>query len=125
MFGFIKKIFPGLSIGLVNASNHAKCVFLTNQKCTTQPALINLHPSEYSEGLSYYPFAISLDRCVGSCNTFNDLSNKVRVPNKTKDLNLNMFNMITGIKESKALTKPKSCKCKCKLQIIEIMARKK
>ena len=62
MFGFIKKIFLGLSIDLVNASNHAKCVFLTNQKCTTQPTLINLHPNEYSEGLSYYPFAISLDR---------------------------------------------------------------
>ena len=24
----------------------------------------------------YYPFAVKLDRCVGSCNTLNDLSNK-------------------------------------------------
>ena len=27
--------------------------------------------------------------CVPSCNTLNDLSNKVCVPNKTEDLNLN------------------------------------
>ena len=41
----------------------------------------------------YYPFAVKLDRCVGSCNTLNDLSNKVCVSNKTKDLYLSVFNM--------------------------------
>ena len=39
-----------------------------------------------------------LDRCVGSCNNLNDLSNSVCV-NKTGDLNLRVFNMITGINE--------------------------
>ena len=24
----------------------------------TQPALINLHPNKYSQGLPYYPFAV-------------------------------------------------------------------
>ena len=38
----------------------------------TQPTLINLRPNEYSEGLRYYPFAVHLDRRVGSFNTFND-----------------------------------------------------
>ena len=51
MFGFIKKIFIGLLTGLVNASNHTKCVFLTNQKCTIQPTCINLHPTKHTEGL--------------------------------------------------------------------------
>ena len=45
------------------------------------------------------PFAINLDSCVGSCNTLNDLSNKVCVPNRTEDLNLSISNMITGINE--------------------------
>ena len=40
---------------------------------------------------------VKLDRCVGSRNTLNDLSNKSCVPNKTEDLNLSVFNMITGI----------------------------
>ena len=52
-----------------------------------------------------YSFVVKLDRCFGSCNALNDLSNKVCVPNKTADLNLNVFNMITGINESKTLTK--------------------
>ena len=79
-----------------------------------QPILINLHPNEYSQELHYYPFAVKLNRCVGNCNTLNDLSNKVYVPNKTEDLNLSMFNMITVINESKTLTRHISCECKCK-----------
>ena len=43
------------------------------------------------------------------------VSNKVCIPNKTEDLNLRLFNMITGINESKTLAKYASCKCKCKL----------
>ena len=80
----------------------------------TQPALVNLCPNEYSQEFHYYPFAVKLDRCVRSCNTLNDLSNKFCVPNKTEDLNLSVFNMITGINELKTLIKHISCKCKCK-----------
>ena len=36
-------------------------------------------------------------RYMWSCNTLNDLSNKVCVPNKTEDLNIHVFNIITGI----------------------------
>ena len=70
-----------------------------------QPILINLYTNEYTQGLYYYPFSVNLDRCVGSCNTINDLSNRVCVPNKTEDLNMHVFKMITGINESKILTK--------------------
>ena len=80
----------------------------------TQPFLINLRPNEYSRESHCYPFAVRLDRCVGSCDTLNDLSNKVCVPNKKEDLNLSMFNMIKGINELETLTKHISCECKCR-----------
>ena len=66
-----------------------------------RPILINLHPNEYGQEFHYYPFVVKLGRCFGSCNTLNDLSNKVSVPNKAEDLNLSLFNMIAGINESK------------------------
>ena len=77
MFGFINKIFIGLSASVaVNASSYTKCVSLSHQKCMTQtqPTVINLHPNEYTQGLRYYPFPVKLDRCAGSCHTLNDLS---------------------------------------------------
>ena len=73
-----------MGTGVVSASNHTKCMLLSNQKCMTQPALINLHPNEYSRELHYYTVAVKLDRCVESCNILNDLSNKVYVSNKTR-----------------------------------------
>ena len=63
--------------------------------------------------MHYYFFAINLDRYAGRCNTLDDLSNKVCVPNETEELNLSVFNMIKGINESKILTKHISRKGKC------------
>ena len=114
MLEFIKKVFIVLLSNIVNRSNHTKCVSLSNHKCMIQPTLINLHPNECSQKFHYYPSAVRLDGCVGSCNTLNDLSDKVCVPNKTKKLNLSVFNMITGINESKILTKDIPCDFKCR-----------
>ena len=61
-----------------NTSYHTKCVSLSNKKCEIQPRnLINLHPNKYNQQLHYYPFAVKLDKCLRSSNTFNDLSIKV------------------------------------------------
>ena len=76
------KIFIGLLTGLVNGSNHTKCISLSSQKCMIQSTLINLHPNEYSQEFHYYPFLVKLDRWVGSCNTLNNVFSKVCVPDK-------------------------------------------
>ena len=107
-------MFMELLISTVNASNHKTCVSLSNQKCMTQSTLINLHPNEYSQQFHFYPFAVKLHRCVGSCNTLNDLSNKVCASNKTKDLTLSVLKTIAAVNESKTLLKQISCEGKCK-----------
>ena len=84
------------------------------QKFEIQHTLINLHFNEYSQELHYYPLAVKLYKYVRSCNTLNDLSKKACVPNKTKDLNIYVFDMITGKSKSKILGKNISCECKCK-----------
>ena len=89
------KIFIGLLTGLVNGSNRTKCVSLSNWKCEIQSILSNLQPNECSQEFHYHASVVCLDQCVGSCNTLNDFFNKVCVPNKTKDINLSMFNIIT------------------------------
>ena len=47
----------------------------------------------------------SLDRYNGSCKTIDDVLSRICVPNKTNDVDLNVFNMITRINESKKLKK--------------------
>ena len=96
MLGIIKNLFIVLLTNIVNASNHTKCVSLSIQRCKIEPTHINLHPNGYSKELHNYLFAVKLDKCAGSFNTLNDLFNKVCVPNKTEDLNIHVFNIITG-----------------------------
>ena len=46
MLGIFKKMFLILLSSIANASNHTKCVSLSNQKCNTQPTLLNFHPNK-------------------------------------------------------------------------------
>ena len=48
---------------------------------------------------------VKLDKCAGIYNTLNDLSNKVCIPNKTENLNIDVFNTTTVINESKTFNK--------------------
>ena len=64
MLGIIKKLFILLLSSRINASNHTKCVSLSNKKCMTQPTLIDLHSNEYSQEFYYYPLLIKLNRCA-------------------------------------------------------------
>ena len=102
--------------GLVNGSNHTKGVSLSNQNVRFNLPLIQpkLHSNKYSQEFHYYSYAVSIYRCVGNCNTVNGLSNKLYAPNKTEDLNLSVFNKMTGTNELKTLTKHISCECKCR-----------
>ena len=72
--------------------------------------LIDLNLDE----LDYYPFMISLDNCSGGCNFANDLSTKICILNKTKDINVKLFKMLTNKDEAKTMTKHISCDSKCR-----------
>ena len=85
-----------------------KCVPLNNEPCMIRPIFIDLNPVE----LKYNTFMISLDKCSGSCSSVDDLSIKLCVPSKTKDINVKVFNMTTNKYEAKTIVKHISCKCK-------------
>ena len=70
----------GILSNIFNTSNHSNWISLSNPECMIQIILIKLHSNEYSQEFHYYPFSVKLDRCVGSCNVLNDLSNKEIVP---------------------------------------------
>ena len=55
----------------------------------TRPTLVDLNLDEKNQGLRCYLVIVNLDRCHGSCNTLDDLSEKICVPIKTKDVNTN------------------------------------
>ena len=109
-------MFIGLLASISNLSNHTNYISLNNRQCMIHSTLTNLHSNEYRPELPYYPWSVNVDRCMGSCNTLNDLCNTLCVPSKTEDLNRTDFNIITGVNESNTYIEAKhiSSKCDCK-----------
>ena len=99
MFEFIKQAI----IVLLSFSESVvtKCIFLNFEPCLVRPTLTNLNPNK----CHYYLFVDGLDRCYIRFNTLNDPSCKICVLNKTEDVNINVFNMITRVHELKRLIK--------------------
>ena len=78
---------------------------LSNQKYEIKLNFINRHPNEYCQEFHYYPFTVKLDKFF-----------EVVILSITYLIKYStcVFNMITRINESKALTKHISHECKCK-----------
>ena len=108
MFRLIKQVFIVLlsfSSSLARVANiRTKCLSLNDELSMVRPILIDLNTVE----LKCYPFMISLEKYS------NVLSVKVCVPNETRDVNVEAFNMITNKNEAKTIAKHISCDCKCK-----------
>ena len=68
-----------------------KCMSLNNEQCRTRPFLIDSNPVE----LKYYHYFVTLDKSNGSRNTLNEISDIICLSNKTENVNLNVFNLIT------------------------------
>ena len=71
------------------------------------PFFVDLNPVE----LKCYPLMINLDKCNVRCNFISDLSMKICVPSRTKDVNVKVFHIMTNRNESKALVKYISFDC--------------
>ena len=82
----------GSIVSMAKDSKFTACISSNNQSWMNRTTLIGLNPAEYNQGFHYYPFIVNLDRCNWSCNTLNDTSGKISVPNKKEDLGV--FNII-------------------------------
>ena len=106
MFSLIKQIF--IELYSLSCFLATKCVSWSKRLCLARLNLIDLNPME----LNCFPLIISLDERNGGFNVINDLSTKICL--LSKDVNVKMFNMITGRNKAKTLLKHFSCDCKCK-----------
>ena len=94
-----------------NLKRFTKCVSLNNQPCKARPTIVNI----YSHKTLFYQFTVSVNKCVGSCNTFDDPYARAFVPNKVKIMNVTVFNLVSGVNETRCLVQHEPCECKCVL----------
>ena len=76
--------------------NSLECVSMNNQECKTRSEMINVNTNK----LMFYLYRITINKCKGSCNTINDLYDKLCVPDSIKNINVKVFNLMSRTKET-------------------------
>ena len=90
-----------------------ECVSTVNQKCMTRPKILDVNEG-VGEAL-FYPYNVLVNKCSGSCDTINNPMSKLCVPNVIKRLNMQVYNFLMRLNETRNVLWHKSCKCICKL----------
>ena len=87
-----------------------KCVSLNNKPCQARSTLININ----SNKPLYFPFTVSPYKCGGGCVTIDDPCAQEYVPEKLKNMNVEVFNLTLGVSKARFLLQHGSCTCKCR-----------
>ena len=111
MFGFVKRIFVMFFRCNLLSVNPLKCVPMNNQEHKVRPEIVNVNSNE----LVFYPFSFKTSQCSGSCDNINDPYAKLCVPDVVKNINIEVFNLMSRANETRDLKWHETCKCKCRL----------
>ena len=90
-----------------------ECVSVVNQKCMPRPKILDVNEG-VGEAL-FYPYNVLVNKCSGSCNTFDNPMAKLCVPNVIKRVNMHVYNFLMMLNETRNVLWHESCKCVCKL----------
>ena len=102
-----------ISLFSIIKTNALECVSVVNQKCMPRPKILNVNEG-VSEAL-FYPYNVLVNKSSGSCNTSDNPMTKLCVPNVIKRVNMQVYNFLMRLNETRNVLWPESCRCVCKL----------
>ena len=102
-----------LSTAPLNAIS-LSCISMSNQPCQARPEIVNVN----SNNPIVYPFSVKTNECSGNCNNINNPYTKICVPDVVKNLQVNVFNLMSRTNETKNITQYETCKCEFRLDAI-------
>ena len=91
-------------------------VSVVNQIYMPRPKILDVNEG-VGEAL-FYPYNVLVNKCSGSCkscNTFGNHMAKLCVPGIVKRVNMQIYNFLTNLNETRNVLWHESCKCVCKL----------
>ena len=105
----------GLTISLFNIikTKALECMSVFNQKCMSRPKILDVNEG-VGEAL-FYLYNAQVNKCSGSCNTLDNPMAKLCVLNVIKGVNMQVYNFLMKLNETRNVLWHESCKCVCKL----------
>ena len=67
----------------------------------------------------FYPYNVQVNKCSGRCNTLDNPMAKLCVPSIVKRVNMQAYNFLIRLNETRNVLWHESCKCVCKLNSSE------
>ena len=83
------------------------------QKYMPRPKILDVNEG-VGEAL-FYPYNVLANKCSGSCNTLDNPMTKMCVPNVIKRVNMQVYNFLMRLNETRNVLWHESCKYVCKL----------
>ena len=93
--------------------NALECMSVVNQKCMPRYKILDVNKG-VGEAL-FYPYNVLVNKCSGSCNTLDNPMTKLCIPNVIKRVNMQVYNFLMRLNETRNVLWHESCKCICKL----------
>ena len=90
-----------------------ECVSVTNQECMPRPKILDVN--ECVGKALFYPYNVLVNKCSGSCNTFDNPMAKLCVLNIIKRVNMKVYNFLMRLNETCNVFWHESSKCVCRL----------
>ena len=78
-----------------------------------RPKILNINEG-IGEAL-FYPYNVLVNKCSGSCDTLDDPMSKICVPKIIKNVNMEVYNFLIRLNETRNVLWHESYKCVCKL----------
>ena len=88
----IKTVLSGFT-----KANSLSFISMNNEECKARPQVVNVNGDEPV----IFPFSTETSKCSGSCNNINYPYVKICVPNVVKNLNFNVFNLMSRTNETR------------------------
>ena len=89
--------FTGLAF--LTSVNSLRCISMNNQEYKVRPQIVNVNGGDPV----FFPFSIKTSKCSGSCNNINNPLAKLCVPDVVKNLNVKVFNLVSGTNETRCI----------------------
>ena len=112
MWRFIKKIFAIIAT-FFNLSyvSSLEYISMNNQEFKARPKILDANGNEPV----FYPYSIRVNKCSRICSNINDPYAKLCIPDIVKNINVEVFNLMSRINETRQMIWPETCKCVCRL----------
>ena len=105
----------GLTISLFSIikTRALECVSVINRKCMSRPKILDVNVG-VCEAL-FYPYNVLVNKGSGSCDIIINPMAKLCVPGTVKRVNMQVYNFLMRLNETRSVLWHESCKCVCKL----------